>query len=296
MTINCKGELVDLTTPKVMGIMNLTPDSFFDGGKYKDASAILTRVEGMLNDGATFIDMGAYSSRPGAEHVPEDEELKRMLPIVDLILKHFPDTLISVDTFRNRVAKESIGHGAAIINDISAGNLDDEMFATISKYQVPYIMMHMKGTPQSMQKEATYDDLIKDLRFYFSEKIRQTTELKINDVIIDPGFGFAKTTGQNYTLLSHLDLFQTFGLPILIGLSRKSMIYKVLESSPKEALNGTTALHTIALLKGANIIRAHDVKEAVECIKLVEALKANALWFFVLLILLILQKHRGWIF
>lgn len=277
MTINCKGELVDLTTPKVMGIMNLTPDSFYDGGKYKDASAILARVEGMLTDGATFIDMGAYSSRPGAEHVPEEEELKRMLPIVDLILKHFPDTLISIDTFRNKVAKESIEHGAAIINDISAGNLDDEMFATISKYQVPYIMMHMKGTPQSMQKEATYDDLIKDLRFYFSEKIRQTTELKINDVIIDPGFGFAKTTGQNYTLLNHLDLFQTFGLPILIGLSRKSMIYKVLESSPKEALNGTTALHTIALLKGANIIRAHDVKEAVECIKLVEALKANAL-------------------
>ena len=277
MTINCKGELVDLTTPKVMGIMNLTPDSFFDGGKYKDAPAILARVEGMLNDGATFIDMGAYSSRPGAEHVPEEEELKRMLPIVDLILKHFPDTLISIDTFRNRVAKESIEHGAAIINDISAGNLDDEMFATISKYQVPYIMMHMKGTPQSMQKEATYNDLIKDLRFYFSEKIRKTTEHKINDVIIDPGFGFAKTTGQNYTLLNNLDLFQTFGLPILIGLSRKSMIYKVLESSPKEALNGTTALHTIALLKGANIIRAHDVKEAVECIKLVEALKANAL-------------------
>jgi dihydropteroate synthase len=277
MTINCKGELVDLTTPKVMGIMNLTPDSFYDGGKYKDASAILARVEGMLTDGATFIDMGAYSSRPGAEHVPEEEELKRMLPIVDLILRHFPDTLISIDTFRNKVAKESIEHGAAIINDISAGNLDDEMFATISKYQVPYIMMHMKGTPQSMQKEATYDDLIKDLRFYFSEKIRQTTELKINDVIIDPGFGFAKTTGQNYTLLNHLDLFQTFGLPILIGLSRKSMIYKVLESSPKEALNGTTALHTIALLKGTNIIRAHDVKEAVECIKLVEALKANAL-------------------
>lgn len=296
MTINCKGELVDLTTPKVMGIMNLTPDSFFDGGKYKDAPAILARVEGMLNDGATFIDMGAYSSRPGAEHVPEEEELKRMLPIVDLILKHFPDTLISIDTFRNRVAKESIEHGAAIINDISAGNLDDEMFATISKYQVPYIMMHMKGTPQSMQKEATYNDLIKDLRFYFSEKIRKTTEHKINDVIIDPGFGFAKTTGQNYTLLNNLDLFQTFGLPILIGLSRKSMIYKVLESSPKEALNGTTALHTIALLKGANIIRAHDVKEAVECIKLVEALKANALWFFVLVILLILQKRCGWIF
>lgn len=277
MTINCKGELVDLKTPKVMGILNLTPDSFFDGGKYKDEASILHQVEYMLNHGATFIDMGAYSSRPGAEHVPEDEELKRMIPVIDLILKKFPHTLISVDTFRSKVANESIEHGAAIINDIAAGNLDDAMFDTIAKHQVPYIMMHMKGTPQSMQKEAEYENLINDLRFYFSEKIKETTSKKINDVIIDPGFGFAKTTGQNYTLLNHLDMFQTFGLPILIGLSRKSMIYKLLESSPKEALNGTTALHTIALLKGANIIRAHDVKEASECIKLVEALKENAL-------------------
>lgn len=277
MTINCKGELVDLKTPKVMGILNLTPDSFFDGGKYKDEASILGQVEYMLNHGATFIDMGAYSSRPGAEHVPEDEELKRMIPVIDLILKRFPDTLISVDTFRSKGASESIEHGAAIINDIAAGNLDDEMFGTIAKYQVPYIMMHMKGTPQSMQKEATYDNLINDLRLYFSEKIQETTSKKINDIILDPGFGFAKTTEQNYTLLNHLDMFQTFGLPILIGLSRKSMIYKVLKSSPQEALNGTTALHTIALLRGANIIRAHDVKEASECIKLVEALKENAL-------------------
>lgn len=277
MTINCKGNLIDLTTPKVMGILNLTPDSFFDGGSYKDESSILNRVETMLNDGATFVDMGAYSSRPGAEHVPEEEELKRMIPIVDLILKHFPGTLISIDTFRSKVAEESIVHGAAMINDISAGNLDPEMFATVAKHQVPYIMMHMKGTPQSMQKEAVYEDLLKDLRYYFSEKIAQTTQLKINDAIIDPGFGFAKTKEQNYTLLNHLDLFQTFGLPILIGLSRKSMIYKILGSSPQEALNGTTALHTVALLKGANIIRGHDVKEAVECVKLVEALKANAL-------------------
>jgi len=277
MTINCKGELVDLTSPKVMGILNLTPDSFFDGGKYKDESSILTQVEYMLDQGAAFIDMGAYSSRPGAEHVPEDEELQRMIPVIDLILKNFPDTLISVDTFRSKVAAESIEHGAAIINDIAAGNLDKNMFATIAKHQVPYIMMHMKGTPQSMQKEATYDNLINDLRFYFSEKIQEATSKKINDIIIDPGFGFAKTTAQNYTLLHHLDMFQTLGLPILIGLSRKSMVYKILESSPQEALNGTTALHTVALLKGANIIRAHDVKEASECVKLVEALKANAL-------------------
>ena len=277
MTINCKGELVDLTRPKVMGILNLTPDSFFDGGKYKDETSILQQVEYMLNHGATFIDMGAYSSRPGAEHVTEDEELLRMLPVIDLILTKFPDTLISVDTFRSKVAAESIAHGAALINDISAGNLDAAMFDTVANYQVPYIMMHMKGTPQSMQKQATYSDVIKDLRSYFSEKIQETTSKKINDIIIDPGFGFAKTTEQNYTLLNHLDLFQTFGLPILIGLSRKSMIYKVLESSPQEALNGTTALHTIALLKGANITRAHDVKEAMECVKLVEVLKENAL-------------------
>ena len=277
MTINCKGELVNLTRPKVMGILNLTPDSFFDGGKYKDETSILQQVEYMLNHGATFIDMGAYSSRPGAEHVPENEELQRMLPVIDLILTKFPDTLISVDTFRSKVAAESIEHGAALINDISAGNLDTAMFDTVADYQVPYIMMHMKGTPQSMQKQATYSDVIKDLRSYFSEKIRETTSKKINDIIIDPGFGFAKTTEQNYTLLNHLDLFQTFGLPILIGLSRKSMIYKVLESSPQEALNGTTALHTIALLKGANITRAHDVKEAMECVKLVEVLKENAL-------------------
>lgn len=277
MTINCKGELVDLSVPKVMGILNLTPDSFYDGGKYKDEAAILKQIEMMLEDGATFIDMGAYSSRPGAEHVDADEELKRMLPIIELILKNFPDTLISVDTFRSKVAAESLERGAAIINDISAGNLDTEMFSTVANYQVPYIMMHLKGTPQSMQKEAIYDDLIKDLRFYFSKKMQETTSKKINDIIIDPGFGFAKTTAQNYTLLNHLDLFKTFGVPLLIGLSRKSMIYKVLNSSPKEALNGTTALHTVALLKGANILRVHDVKEAVECVKLVEALKANAL-------------------
>lgn len=260
-----------------MGILNLTPDSFFDGGKYKDEGSILKQVEFMLDHGASFIDMGAYSSRPGAEHVPEDEELRRMIPVIELILKRFPDTLISVDTFRSKVAAESIEHGAAIINDIAAGNLDDEMFGTIAKYQVPYIMMHMKGTPQSMQKEAAYNNLINDLRLYFSEKVQKATSQKINDIIIDPGFGFAKTTEQNYTLLNHLDMFQTFGLPILIGLSRKSMIYKVLKSSPQEALNGTTTLHTIALLRGANIIRAHDVKEATECVKLVEALKENAL-------------------
>lgn len=276
MTINCKGALIDLSTPKVMGILNLTPDSFYDGGKYKDEHSILKQVERMLLDGATFIDMGAYSSRPGAEHVPEDDELKRMLPILELILNNFPETIISIDTFRSKVALESIQQGAAIINDISAGNLDGDMLNVIAEYQVPYIMMHLKGTPQSMQKEATYDDMLKDLLFYFSKKVKDTTSKKINDVIIDPGFGFAKTTAQNYKLLGNLDLFKTFEVPILVGLSRKSMIYKILKSSPKEALNGTSALHTVALLKGANILRAHDVKEAMECIKLVQELNVNA--------------------
>lgn len=275
MTINCKGALIDLSTPRVMGILNLTPDSFYDGGLYKDESSILKQVEKMLLDGATFIDMGAYSSRPGAEHVPEDDELKRMLPILELIRNNFPETLISIDTFRSKVALESIQLGAAIINDISAGNLDADMLNVIAQYQVPYIMMHLKGTPQSMQKEATYDDLLKDLLFYFSKKVSDTTSKKINDIIIDPGFGFAKTTKQNYKLLGNLDLFKTFGVPILVGLSRKSMIYKVLKSSSKEALNGTSALHTVALLKGANILRAHDVKEAMECIKLVQELNVN---------------------
>ncbi len=260
-----------------MGILNLTPDSFYDGGKYKDESHILNQVEKMLMDGATFIDMGAYSSRPGAEHVPEDEELKRMLPILELILKNFPEGLVSIDTFRSKVASESLKRGAALINDISAGNLDPNMLATVAQYQVPYILMHLKGTPQSMQKKAVYDNLIKDLRFYFSEKMVETTKHKINDVIIDPGFGFAKTTEQNYTLLNHLDLFKVFEVPLLIGLSRKSMIYKILKSSPSEALNGTTALHAIALLKGANILRVHDVKEAGECVELIETLKGNAL-------------------
>lgn len=277
MTINCKGNLIDLKTPKIMGILNLTPDSFYDGGKHQEKAPVLKQVEKMLTEGATFVDMGAYSSRPGANHVSEDEELQRLLPLLGSILQRFPEAIISIDTFRSKVAAECLEMGAVIINDISSGNLDENMFATVAKHQVPYIMMHLKGTPQSMQKEAVYEDLIKDLRLYFSKKIAEAASHKINDIIIDPGFGFAKTTAQNYTLLNHLDLFKTFELPILIGLSRKSMIHKVLQSSPKEALNGTTALHAIALMKGAHILRVHDVKEAKECVKLVEELKANAL-------------------
>ncbi|WP_350287673.1 dihydropteroate synthase [uncultured Croceitalea sp.] len=272
MTINCKGQLIDLGVPKVMGILNLTPDSFYDGGKYKNAYTILKQMEKMLSDGATFIDLGAYSSRPGAQYVPEDEELHRILPIVNLILKEFPNAVLSIDTFRSRVAKKCLEVGAAVINDISAGNLDSNMFEVVAQYQVPYIMMHMKGTPQNMKDLTDYDNLIKDLLFYFSERIALARQKKINDIIIDPGFGFAKTTPQNFQLLEHLALFKTLRLPLLVGLSRKSMIYKTLNNTSKEALNGTTALHMVALQNGANILRAHDVKEAMECVHLFKAL------------------------
>lgn len=268
MTINCKGQLVDLTLPKVMGILNVTPNSFFDGGRYKNDSEILLQVEKMLLNGATFIDIGAYSSKPSAEFVSEEEELQRIVPIVQLILEHFPETLISIDTFRSEVAKACIENGAAIINDISAGILDDKMLETIAKYNVPYIMMHMRGTPQTMQTMTNYDNIIKEILFYFSERIAQARSLGINDLIVDPGFGFAKTLEQNYEVLQKMELFQMLELPLLAGVSRKSMIYKTLHSSAEEALNGTTVLNTIALTKGAKILRVHDVREAIECVTL----------------------------
>lgn len=268
MTINCKGQLIDLSIPKVMGILNVTPNSFFDGGKYNDESEILSQVEKIIADGATFIDLGAYSSKPSAEFVSEQEELDRIIPAVQLILKHFPEALLSIDTFRAGVAKACIENGAAIINDIAAGELDDKMFDVIAKYNVPYIMMHMRGTPQTMQSMTNYEDIIKEMLFYFSEKIHKARSLGINDLIIDPGFGFAKTIEQNYEVMQKMELFQMLELPLLVGISRKSMIYKVLNSSPKDALNGTTFLNTIALTKGASILRVHDVKEAVECVQL----------------------------
>jgi dihydropteroate synthase len=273
MTINCKGQLIDLSVPKVMGILNITPDSFYDGGTYKNEKEILNHVETMLNEGATFIDVGAYSSRPNADHVSEADELKRILPIVELILKTFPDTLISIDTFRSEVAKQCINAGAALINDISAGNLDSNMLQTIADLHVPYIMMHMRGTPQNMQEHTQYDNLVKDILFYFSERIAAAKALGIIDVIVDPGFGFAKTLEQNYELLNTLELLKIIDKPILAGLSRKSMIYKTLETSAQEALNGTSVLNTVALQKGASILRVHDVKEAIECIKLTRLLE-----------------------
>lgn len=275
MTINCKGTLVDFSSPKVMGILNITPDSFFDGGKYQHKKAILTQTEKMLKEGATFIDVGAYSSRPGADHVSEEEELRRILPAVALLLREFPDIYLSIDTFRSRVAKKTIEAGAAVINDISGGNMDALMFKTIAQLQVPYILMHMQGTPQTMQHRPRYEYITTDLIQFFSEKIDELRRLQINDVIIDVGFGFGKTILHNFQLLKELHHFQTFNLPLLAGVSRKSMLYKTLNIHPNDALNATTSANTIALLHGANILRVHDVKEAVECIKIVEQL-ANA--------------------
>ncbi|MWB92858.1 dihydropteroate synthase [Flavobacterium sp. GA093] len=270
MLINCKGQLIDLSTPKVMGILNVTPNSFFDGGKYKNQNEIISQVEKMLLDGATFIDIGAYSSKPSAEFVSENEEIERIVPVIELILKHFPKALLSIDTFRTEVARVSIESGAAIINDIAAGELDDKMFDVIAKYNVPYIMMHMRGNPQTMQSLTEYDDIVKEMLFYFSEKVNKARSLGINDLILDPGFGFAKTTDQNYEVLQKMELFNVLELPVLAGVSRKSMIYKTLNNSAQEALNGTTVLNTIALTKGAKILRVHDVKEAVECVTLFE--------------------------
>jgi len=269
MTINCKGTLVDVASPKVMGILNITPDSFFDGGKYKNEKDILTQTEKMLFEGATFIDVGAYSSRPGAAHISEEEELNRIVPVINVLVKNFPEIIISVDTFRSKIAKETINAGAAIINDISGGKMDDDMFETVANLQVPYILMHMLGTPQSMQLNPVYTDVTQDIISFFAEQIFKLHELKLNDVIIDVGFGFGKTINHNFEILKNLSLFKSLDAPILAGISRKSMLYKTLDISAKEALNATTSANTIALLNGANILRVHDVKEAVQAIKIV---------------------------
>ncbi|MCW4468830.1 dihydropteroate synthase [Flavobacterium sp. MFBS3-15] len=268
MLINCKGTLIDLSEPKVMGILNCTPDSFFDGGKYGNEAELLKQAEKMLSEGADFIDVGAYSSKPNADFVTEQEELERIVPVVELVLKHFPEAIISADTFRAAVAKACVESGAAIVNDISAGMLDDKMPETVGQLKVPYIMMHMRGTPQTMVKLTQYDDIVKEMLAYFAERISVARDFGINDIIIDPGFGFAKTLLQNYEVLGKMQLLQMVELPILAGMSRKSMIYKPLGITPQEALNGTTSLNTVALMKGAKILRVHDVKEAVECVKI----------------------------
>lgn len=268
MNINCKGKLIDISSPKVMGILNLTPDSFYDGDMYNNEKTILNQVEKMLNDGASFIDLGAYSSRPGATHVSEDEEKNRIIKIVELLAKEFPKANLSIDTFRSSVADECLSAGAGIINDITASEYDSEILKIAHKHNAPYIMMHMKGMPGNMMKNNKYNNLIKDILYYFSMKIEAARSAKVNDIIVDPGFGFSKDIDQNYSLLKNLDLLKSLDLPILVGLSRKSMIYKLLETTPEYALNGSTTLNTVALLNGASILRVHDVKEAMECIKI----------------------------
>lgn len=272
-TINCNGKLVDLSTPKVMGILNVTPNSFYDGGKHKNINTIIHQVDKMLSDGATFIDIGAYSSKPTADFVSEVDEINRLNFVLKEIVNTFPNIILSVDTFRANVAKIAIENGVAIVNDISAGLLDENMLPTVADLKVPYIMMHMRGNPQTMQTLTDYNDIVKEMIFYFSERVAKARSFGISDIIIDPGFGFAKTLEQNYEVLNKLELFSLLDLPLLAGISRKSMIYKVLEKTAKDALNGTTVLNTIAVQKGAKIVRVHDVKEAVECIKLVDKLK-----------------------
>ncbi|GGI28839.1 dihydropteroate synthase [Pedobacter mendelii] len=273
-SLNIKGKIFDLSRPKVMGILNITPDSFYSNSRTNSINEALKKTEQFLNEGASFIDIGGYSSRPGANDVSENEELARLIPIVEALNKQMPEAIISIDTFRAKVAEETISAGAHIINDISAGSMDEKMFETIAKLQVPYIMMHMQGTPQNMQQNPIYKNVLLDIIDYLAKKIAVIKALKIHDVIIDPGFGFGKTIDHNYKLLNQMQDFKVFKLPVLVGFSRKGMIHKVLENSTAEALNGTTVLNTIALQKGAKILRVHDVKEAIECVKLVERLNA----------------------
>lgn len=273
MTINCKGTLIDLTSPKVMGILNITPDSFFDGGKYKNEKTILTQTEKMLKEGATFIDVGAYSSRPGAENVLEEKEIQRIVPVIELLIKYFPEIIISVDSFRSNVVNKAINAGAALVNDISGGNMDEEMFDVVAKLQVPYIMMHMQGVPQNMQTNPVYKDIVTEVTSFFAAQLLKLRQLKVNDVIIDVGFGFGKTGVHNFELLNKLSLFKNLELPILTGVSRKSMLYNLLDITPQKALNATTVANTVALLNGTNILRVHDVKEAVEAVKIVAQLR-----------------------
>jgi dihydropteroate synthase len=272
-TLNAGGWFVDLSSPKVMGIINLTPDSFYAGSRQPDVDSALLQAEKMLNEGATFLDLGAYSSRPGAENISEQEEMDRLIPVVEAIADAFPNAFLSIDTFRAKIAEAAIEARAHIINDISGGQLDENMFATVARLQVPYILMHMKGNPQNMQQQAHYDDVFAEVYDYFVDRHYRLKQLGVHDVIIDPGFGFAKKPEHSYTLMNRLQDFNVLQLPILAGASRKKMIYGLLGGTADDALNGTTALNTIALMKGANILRVHDVKEAIETIKIWEACK-----------------------
>lgn len=276
-TINLNGQLIDLTNPVIMGILNVSPDSFYDGGKYSSEDEILKRAEQILEEGGAIIDIGAVSTRPGAGAMSTKEELTRLLPAVTAIRKRFPDVPISIDTFRSWVALRVIDEcGECMINDISGGDFDEHMFDTVGKLGMPYILMHIQGVPQTMQDSPQYDDIIKDISRYFSEKVRKLTKAGVKDVIIDPGFGFGKNLEHNYDLLNRLDSFKVFQLPLLVGVSRKSMIYRLLEVDPERSLGGTITVNTMALLGGADILRVHDVKEAVESVKIFTMLKETA--------------------
>lgn len=274
-TLNCRGKLLNLDKPVVMGILNITPDSFYDGGKYTSDSEIIKEAEKMFMDGAKIIDVGAVSTRPGAQEVNEDEEEKRLIPMVKKLVKEFPNAVFSADTWRSGIAKKAIGEGISIINDISGGTFDNKMFEVISQENVPYIIMHIKGKPSYMQEKPGYENLIKELVFFFSKQIENLKKLGVKDIIIDPGFGFGKNLEHNYHLLKNLGYFHFFELPVMVGVSRKSMINKLLGTKPVNALNGTTALNTIALLKGAKLLRVHDVKEAAEAVKITEKINAS---------------------
>jgi dihydropteroate synthase len=278
LTITCQGRLIDFTVPKVMGILNVTPDSFYDGGRYTTESAIISRVAAMMEEGADIIDIGAFSSRPGAAEISSDEEKARLLGALQIIRREFPGICMSVDTFRADLAERAVGDfGAGLVNDISAGSMDDRMLATVGKLKVPYIMMHMLGTPGKMPENPVYQDVTRDIMAYFADRVAAAKLTGILDIIIDPGFGFGKTVHQNFQLLKELSLFTFMGMPVLVGISRKSMIYKTLSIPKEDALNGTTILNTLALSNGARILRVHDVKQAVEAVKLFMIYNAAAI-------------------
>ena len=275
--INVNGSLLDLSQPRVMGILNVTPDSFYAGSRTQTEAEIVRRVKQIVSEGAAIIDIGAYSSRPNADNVSARDEMERLRMGLKILFEIQPDAVVSVDTFRADVARMCVEeYGVAIINDIAAGEMDANMFHTVAALNVPYIMMHMQGTPQSMQQHPHYDNLLKEVFLYFARKVQQLRDLGVKDIILDPGFGFGKTMEHNYELLSHLEEFRIFELPLLVGVSRKSMIYRLLDITPQEALNGTTVLDTICLLKGADILRVHDVKEAVETVRIVQAMRNNS--------------------
>lgn len=275
--INVNGSLLDLSQPRVMGILNVTPDSFYAGSRTQTEAEIVRRVRQIVSEGAAIIDIGAYSSRPNADNVSSREEMERLRMGLKILFEIQPDAVVSVDTFRADVSRMCVEeYGVAIINDIAAGEMDTDMFHTVAALNVPYIMMHMQGTPQSMQQHPHYDNLLKEVFLYFARKVQQLRDLGVKDIILDPGFGFGKTMEHNYELLSHLEEFRIFELPLLVGVSRKSMIYRLLDITPQEALNGTTVLDTICLLKGADILRVHDVKEAVETVRIVQAMRNNS--------------------